>query len=209
MKSLTTRIVVRASLSVVIPCSPHPSPEYPLARTEEELGLVASLIEVEPLGKRWQAAAAEMWAGSWGEPRVVSRGRLHDLRELEGFVALDREGSRLMGVLTYAPDEADDLEVVSIDALERRQGVGTALLSAAERLATAEARRRAWLVTTNDNTGAIGFYTALGWRLVAVHLDAVTRARALKPAIPALGDTGIPLRDELEFERRPAAVQSH
>ena len=166
-------------------------------------------IHVEPLTDRWRPAAAEAWTASWGEPLVVSRGRLHDLRALQGFVALDREGSRLMGVLTYAPDEADDLEVVSIDALERRQGVGTALLSAAERLATAEARRRAWLVTTNDNAGAIGFYTALGWRPVAVHLDAVTRARALKPGIPEAGDGGVPLRDELEFERRPAAVQSH
>jgi len=35
MKSLTTRIVVRASLSVVIVNSPYPPSGYPLARTEE------------------------------------------------------------------------------------------------------------------------------------------------------------------------------
>jgi hypothetical protein len=38
---------------------------------------------------------------------------------------------------------------------------------------------------------------------VRVHLDAVTRARRLKPSIPEHGDDGVPLRDEWELEWRP------
>ena len=43
------------------------------------------------------------------------------------------------------------------------------------------------------------FYQRHGYDLVAVHRDAVTRARALKPAIPEILD-GIPVRHELELE---------
>lgn len=39
-----------------------------------------------------------------------------------------------------------------------------------------------------------------GWELVALHRDAVTAWRALKPEIPDVGDYGLPIRHELEFE---------
>lgn len=57
---------------------------------------------------------------------------------------------------------------------------------------------------TNDNTIALRFYQRRGFDLVALHRDAVTRARAeLKPSIPLEID-GIPLRHELELEMRLA-----
>ena len=37
-------------------------------------------------------------------------------------------------------------------------------------------------------------------RLVAVHPGAVDDARRLKPSIPLIGEHGIPIRDELQFE---------
>jgi hypothetical protein len=57
-------------------------------------------------------------------------------------------------------------------------------------------------VTTNDNAPAIRFYQRRGWDLVALHRDAVNESRRLKPEIPATGVDGIPIRHELEFERR-------
>jgi RimJ/RimL family protein N-acetyltransferase len=41
--------------------------------------------------------------------------------------------------------------------------------------------RRIWLVTTNDNTRALQFYQRQGWDVVALHRDAVTAARRIKP----------------------------
>jgi hypothetical protein len=35
---------------------------------------------------------------------------------------------------------------------------------------------------------------------IAIHRDAVMRARKLKPEIPLLGNDGIPIRDEIELE---------
>jgi hypothetical protein len=56
------------------------------------------------------------------------------------------------------------------------------------------------LVTTNDNVDAIAFYLRCGWNLVAVHREALEESRRLKPEIPHVGEHGLPLRDELEFE---------
>ena len=38
--------------------------------------------------------------------------------------------------------------------------------------------------------------------MVAVHRNAVDRARQTKPEIPRVGQHGIPLRDEIELEMR-------
>jgi RimJ/RimL family protein N-acetyltransferase len=59
---------------------------------------------------------------------------------------------------------------------------------------------RVWLITTNDNTDALRFYQKAGFRIVAVHQDAVALARRIKPEIPIMGENGIPIRDEIELE---------
>ncbi|MGD8245715.1 MAG: hypothetical protein PVG25_02965 [Anaerolineae bacterium] len=60
--------------------------------------------------------------------------------------------------------------------------------------------QRIWLITTNDNLAALRFYQRRGFSLVAVHPGAVDQARTLKPEIPAIGHSGIPIRDEIELE---------
>jgi hypothetical protein len=40
-----------------------------------------------------------------------------------------------------------------------------------------------------------------GWRQCAVHRGAVAEARRLKPQIPVNGHDGVPIEDEIEFER--------
>ena len=48
-----------------------------------------------------------------------------------------------------------------------------------------------------------GFYQRRGFRLVTIRPGAVDESRArLKPQIGAVGEFGIPLRDELELELR-------
>ncbi|WP_310832817.1 hypothetical protein [Paenibacillus pedocola] len=42
--------------------------------------------------------------------------------------------------------------------------------------------------------------------MVAVHREAITEARKLKPAIPLLGYDGIPVQHEVEFEYRLTLV---
>ena len=82
-----------------------------------------------------------------------------------------------------------------------RQGIGRRLLEAAEDVGRGLGCRRLWLITTNDNRPALAFYQAVGWRQCAIHRGAITKSRRLKPQIPRTGHTGIPIEDEIEFER--------
>lgn len=67
-------------------------------------------------------------------------------------------------------------------------------------LATDPGCARLWLATTNDTIDAIRFYQRRGLRLITMHAGAVDEARKLKPSIPEVGEYGVPLHDELEFE---------
>jgi GNAT superfamily N-acetyltransferase len=134
----------------------------------------------------------------WASTRVVSRGRVHDASQLPSIVA-EVEDKRV-GLLTYNV-EMDECEIVSLLSLREKLGIGSALLDKVELIALKQACRRIWLITTNDNTHAIGFYTKRGFNLVQIHLDAITESRKLKPEIPLYSGDGVPIRDEYEFEK--------
>jgi ribosomal protein S18 acetylase RimI-like enzyme len=91
-----------------------------------------------------------------------------------------------------------EIRVLAVDGAARRSGAGNALLAEAEGRIAEAGGRRAWLVTTNDNLEALGFYQRRGWRLADVLPGAVDAARRdLKPAIGRVAGNGIPIRDEL------------
>lgn len=136
---------------------------------------------------------------SWGSLIVVSRGRVHDASRLSALVAV--RGDALVGLATFAVGDAE-CELVTLDALRRREGVGSALLARVAQQAAERGCRRVWLITTNDNINGLRFYQRRGMRLIAVHPGAVDEARRLKPSIPVVGEHGIPIHDELEFELR-------
>jgi ribosomal protein S18 acetylase RimI-like enzyme len=156
-------------------------------------------LRVRPAVPADGPAIAAVLTGSWGETTVVGHGVVRDAGRLPGFVA-ERDGA-VVGVLTYHVG-GSDLEVVTVDAVERNAGVGTRLLAAALDLARERGLRRLWLVTTNDNVDALRFYQRRGLRLVAVHPGAADAARRSKPTIPEVGAHGIEIHDELELEMR-------
>jgi len=133
---------------------------------------------------------------AWGSVRVVSRGKLWNPLDLPGFVA-EREGD-LVGLVTYR-HEAAATEVVTLDSFAEGKGVGSALLQAVAEAARARRQTSLWLITTNDNIPAIGFYQRRGWDMVALHHGALARSRRLKPEIPTHGLDGVPIDHEIEF----------
>ena len=134
----------------------------------------------------------------WGSELQVVHQSVYRPAELPGLIA-ERAG-RVVGLLTYQVSD-EMLEIVTLNAIERRTGVGTVLMEAvvadARQLRCQEIR----LTTTNDNLDAIRFYQRRGLRLVALRPGAVDRARLEKPEIPRVGDYGIPLRDEIDLAR--------
>ena len=145
----------------------------------------------------------EPWAESildeaLGGRLQARRGEVHDVLDLPGFVA--EVDGRPAGLLTYRR-EGRECELAVLVATERHAGVGTALVDTF-RAEVADCDR-VWVVTTNDNLEALRFYQRRGFVLSALRPGAVDDARErLKPRIGAVGDFGIPLRDELELELR-------
>lgn len=134
----------------------------------------------------------------WGADFVITRGRKVYPAEIDAFLAVD-EQSRRIGLATYETID-DQCEVVTLDALEKFHGVGTALVEAVKNDALRRGCRRLWLITTNDNLDAIRFYQRRGFTIGAIHVNSLQLSRRLKPSIPNIGQHGIPLRDEIEFE---------
>ena len=155
-------------------------------------------FEIRALNDGDREWVARLLTEHWASPRIVSRGRVCDGDRLPGFAAV-RDG-RPIGLATYRID-GGDCEIVTLNSLAERQGVGSALIDAVKDAARQAGCRRLWLITTNDNVSALRFYQKRGFVLVAVHRGALEEARRrLKPEIPLVGLDGIPLRDEIELE---------
>jgi hypothetical protein len=90
-------------------------------------------------------------------------------------------------------------ELLLLHAERAGAGVGTALVERVLQTCFEGGAPQLSVTTTNDNLNALGFYQRLGFRIVDIRVAAVDRARLLKPQIPALGNSGIPIRDEIEL----------
>jgi len=128
---------------------------------------------------------------------IISKGKVYFPDQLPGFVAF--QGGEKVGLATYNIEDGD-CELVSIQSLQDGHGTGSALLREVKEAAKSAGCKRLWLITTNDNLRALGFYQKRGMSLVAVYRNAMEAARKLKPQIPMMGQNGIPLRDEIELE---------
>jgi ribosomal protein S18 acetylase RimI-like enzyme len=154
-------------------------------------------ITIRPVTDSHQEWLLEVVRG-WGADFIVTRGRKVYPTEIDAFYAATEDGHRV-GLVTYEII-GDRCEVVTLDAFEKFQGVGSALLEAARKDALLRGCRRLWLITLNDNLDAIRFYQRRGMTIAAIHVNALELSRSLKPAIAKIGQYGIPLRDEIEFE---------
>ena len=153
-----------------------------------------SMRALEPSDRETVAA---LMIEQWGADLILVHDEQFVPSELPGFVALD--GEKWLGLVTYRID-GDQCEIITLNSFDMGKGIGSALIEAVAQAARAAGCRRLWLITTNDNLEALRFYQRRGMALVAVHRDAVTRARERKPSIPLIGEHGIPLRDEIELE---------
>ena len=157
------------------------------------------MIEVRPATGDDAAFVRGTMLETWQSPMVAAHGELIDASALPALIAWRAQDP--VGLATHRPHPGDSSwEVVSLHAVIAGIGAGTALLDEVARLARAAGARRIWLVTTNDNVAALRFYQRRGMDLVALHRDAVTEGRKLKPSIPQEVD-GIRMRHELELER--------
>jgi GNAT superfamily N-acetyltransferase len=160
-----------------------------ISSEEPEAKMIA--IRAKEAGDReWVEAVLERL---WGSRIIAVHGRLFDAAALPALIAGDR-----LGLLTYTV-EPPTAEIVTLNALEPRQGIGSALVAALAAELAARGVGEIHLTTTNDNLDALRFYQRRGFRLAALRPGAVDAARHLKPAIPVVGNYGIARHDEIEL----------
>ncbi len=135
----------------------------------------------------------ERWGG---EGRVVAHGEIFDVRLLPALIGGEQEG-----LATYQIRRTNIAELITLDAVTAKQGVGTALIEALVSRLRVEGVSVLRVTTTNDNLDALRFYQRRGFRITAVRPGAVDEARRVKPSISEIGEYGIPIRDEIELER--------
>jgi len=153
------------------------------------------ITELNEDDQQWVRERTELL---FGDHFVLSRDEVHDPHLLPGFIAT--EGKERVGLATYSIF-GHECELVTIDALCQYVGIGTMLLERVESEARAAGCTKLWAITTNDNLEAHRFFQRRGFTISRVRLNSMVKIRLLKPSVPKVGMHGIPLRDEIEFEK--------
>jgi ribosomal protein S18 acetylase RimI-like enzyme len=148
----------------------------------------------------------QFWTEHWGGEEMISRGNIYRPEQLDGFVVED--DGEWIGLLTFFIKDGE-CEVTSLDSLREGQGIGSRLIEQASQEARDRGCHRLFLITTNDNLNALGFYQKRGFEIVTIYRGAVNRSRKIKPGIPLVGYNNIPLRDEIELEILVRSSQRH
>jgi len=153
-----------------------------------------SIRPVSESDRRWVRILLRLHFGS---ESMVVHGQIFYPAEQQGFIA-SASGKRI-GLITL-DFQGETCEITVLDALQSREEIFQRLLDAAKQACISQKCHHLRLVTTNDNTDALRIYQAYGFRLCALHSGAVDEARKIKPEIPLKGDSGIPIRDEIDLE---------
>jgi len=135
---------------------------------------------------------------TWGAPFLAVNGKLWDSRTMPGLAAVSK-GDGVLGYLLYEFHDGE-CEIMVLESVAQNIGVASALIERVKEIAKSGGMNTVIVQTCNDNTKAIRFYQRRGFTIRAVRLGALDAARQLKPIIPLIGEEGIPLRDEIEFE---------
>jgi ribosomal protein S18 acetylase RimI-like enzyme len=153
---------------------------------------------VRPLHEEEHGWLRDTLRERWPHELLVGRGRVREISELSALVAV-RSGERV-GLLTYVI-EGDSAELVTLDALRPGLGVGASLIGALAELAPGAGARRMVAMVTNDNARGLSYYQRLGFRVAELRAGVIDELRGRKAWIPATGQDGIPIRDEIELVR--------
>ncbi|MFJ8527742.1 GNAT family N-acetyltransferase [Bacillus sp. NPDC094106] len=155
------------------------------------------MIHIQKITEEMRETIRLFMCENWGSTLMVSRGRAHRLDELPGFVAV--ENNRIVGIITFELT-GSICEIVSLDSLEEKKGIGTKLVECVIEMAREQCCKKVWLITTNDNTNALRFYQKRDFTMTNLYIDAVKEARKIKKEIPFVGYDNIEILHEIQLE---------
>lgn len=155
-------------------------------------------VQIEKINEEDHEKVLAIVKSFWGNETLIVHNEVFDAKTLDGLKAV--EGNQILGICHYHICD-EKCEILTLASLKPGQGIGTALLTKVEEIATSCGCNFLSLITTNDNLEALGFYQKYGFHLAALFPGQVDMSRQLKPEIPEIGYHGIPIRDELRLEK--------
>lgn len=155
------------------------------------------MTEYTPIDSQNRRRVNAFLTEHWLSTDMIIRGAKFDLTKADGILAT--ENDTFAGLLTYVIHEGI-FEITSLDSVTEGKGIGSALIGRAISIARETRCRKIIVVTTNDNIQAIRFYQRRGFDMARLYHNAMDLSRKLKPSIPLIGENGIPLKHEIEFE---------
>jgi GNAT superfamily N-acetyltransferase len=173
-----------AQLQVVCSCRPH---------------IALPPVLVHEATDTDRAAVRDLFHRDFGRTQIIAFGEVMNVEEMPALVAVTYED--VTGALAYRL-HGDGLHIVALatDALWQRSGVGGHLVAEAELLARRLSLARIVVTTTNDNLLALYFYQRRGYRMTAL----VPGSVLAHTKDERVGFAGIPVRDEVQLEKRLA-----
>jgi len=156
------------------------------------------VFKIRPINQADREWIRKFISKEWGSEKIVAHGKVFYPHNLPGFVVF--KDKKYLGLVTYRISK-QNLEIITMNSIIRGRGIGATLLKSVEKIARKFKCKKIWLITTNDNVDALRFYQQKGFRIVAIHRNALELSRKLKPEIPLVGNYGIPIRDEIELEK--------
>ena len=161
--------------------------------------MINMINKIERISNETRDLVNQFFIDNWFSTDMSIRGEILDGTKLDGFLL--QEDNTIIGLVTYT-FFGDICEITSIDSKKENIGLGSALLKEVEKVAKNNNCKKMRLITTNDNMRALQFYQKRGYCLTKLYPNAMEEVRKVKPDIPELGDNDIPLRDEIELEKK-------
>ena len=161
-------------------------------------------MQIQQINQMNRKNVNEFILKQWYSMVMVVHGESISLENADGWFASEDE--IIIGLITYRIVNSE-MEILSLDSLREKNGIGTALINKVIEVAKNKDCTRIKLITTNDNLSALQFYQKRGFEMVRLYRNAVDKSRIVKPQIPSTGEEGIPIRHEIELEmslREPA-----
>ena len=157
----------------------------------------SSTYEICPIDAAIREKAQPILDATWGSPYLAVNGKLWDSRAMPGYAAVN--GDEVLGYLFYEIHNGE-CEIMVLESVVQSIGIASALIDKVKQTAKLSGVGKVVVQTSNDNTHAFRFYQRRGFTIREIRLGALDIARQLKPIVPLIGEDGIPLRDEIEFE---------
>ncbi len=158
---------------------------------------MSNLLQVRSIKTSDKEWLLSLLNAEFGSEKIAIRGNLLNALNYPGYIAeIEKD---LVGAVIFE-EQPDAIEIITINSIRPKQGVGGALIEKVIEHAKKLRKRTIKVITTNDNTHALRFYQKRGFFMTAFFPNSITLARKLKPEMPTIGNDGIPIRDEIELQ---------